>query len=465
MKKTLALFTLAVFTNSCSVSCQNLKTNQSHDSWKADFVTFTGKEKIDFDSEKNKLVYLSSELQNSEGKLYLLKDGKELPNQNKINHTKIDLQNPSQIQIIGKKAKGSFELKYPIFDVKTIKVVSNQNFELLALSYLLLNLEDFENIPDTQTFKSEDGKETRVKDLYALNLKIGQEFKSYQKSKNLEIIKTYFDRNFYLHFSNFVMGLDNFPNAKVISDKQFSHEFSSLSDQEKFVKTFNNFYKEVHFDEFLKKYQPYYQEMISEVSNHTPKENFIIEMEHFYSKKVDNYVLYPSLMMPFSQGFAVGNSDTIGNVFASFNKPENVNDTSGFDLGFKNDVSLRTICIHEFGHSFVNPAVDKIDEQLMDSKEFLFEPIKNKMSEQAYNQWKICLYEHFDRAGEVIIAKLIGDSKKADEILNDNVKNRSFIYLPQIINQLEYWYYNEFFSKTYEQKVSEIVANLQTVSN
>lgn len=298
-----------------------------------------------------------------------------------------------------------------------------------------------------------------------MNLKIGQEFKSYQKSKNLEIIKTYFDRNFYLHFSNFVMGLDNFPNAKVISDKQFSHEFSSLSDQEKFVKTFNNFYKEVHFDEFLKKYQPYYQEMISEVSNHTPKENFIIEMEHFYSKKVDNYVLYPSLMMPFSQGFAVGNSDTIGNVFASFNKPENVNDTSGFDLGFKNDVSLRTICIHEFGHSFVNPAVDKIDEQLMDSKEFLFEPIKNKMSEQAYNQWKICLYEHFDRAGEVIIAKLIGDSKKADEILNDNVKNRSFIYLPQIINQLEYWYYNEFFSKTYEQKVSEIVANLQTVSN
>ncbi len=465
MKKIIALFTFTVFTNSCSVSYQNLKTNQTHDSWKATFENFNGREKIDFKAEKSKLVYLSSELQNSEGKLYLLTNGKEIPNQNKINHTKIDLQNPSQIQIIGEKAKGSFELKYPTFDIKKIKVVSNQNFELLALSYLLLNLGDFENIPDSQTFKSDDGKEIKVKDLYTLNLKIGKEFKQYQKSKNLELIKSYFDRNFYLHFSNFVMSLDNFPNAKAISDYQFSHEFSSLSDQEKFVKAFNDFHIEIHFGEFLKKYQPYYQEMISEVSNNIPKGNFITEMEHFYSKKVDNYVLYPSLTMSFSQGFAVSNNNSIGNVFASFNKPENVNVSSKLDLGFKNEVSLRGICIHEFGHSFVNPAIDKVDEKVITSKEFLFELIKNKMSEQAYNQWKICLYEHFDRAGEVIIAKLIGDNKKADEILNDNVKNRSFIYLPQIVNQLEYWYYNEFFTKTYDQKVSEIVANLQTVSN
>lgn len=464
MKKTIALFTLAVFTNSCSVAYQNLKTNQSHDSWKADFENFTGKERIDFKTEKNKFVYLSSEFQNSEGNLYLLKDGKEIPNQNKINHIKIDLQNPSQIQIVGEKAKGSFELKYPIFDIKTIQVVSNQNFELLALSYLLLNLEDFENIPDDQTFKIE-GKDTKIKDLYALNLKIGKEFKAYQKSKNLEIIKSYFDKNFYLHFSNFVMSLNNFPNAKINSDNQFSHEFSSISDQEKFIKTFNDFYKEIHFDDFLRNYQPYYQEMISEVSNHIPRENFITEMEHFYGKKVDHYVLYPSLTMPFGQGFAVGNADSIGNVFACFNKPESINDTSKLDLGFQNEVSIRTICIHEFGHSFVNPAVDQLDEKLMASKEFLYEPIKNKMSEQGYNQWKICLYEHFNRAGEVIIAKRLGDNEKADEILNDNLKNRSFIYLPQIVNQLEYWYYNEFFSKTYEQKVSEIVANLQIVSN
>jgi hypothetical protein len=83
------------------------------------------------------------------------------------------------------------------------------------------------------------------------------------------------------------------------------------------------------------------------------------------------------------------------------------------------------------------------------------------MSEQGYSQWKICLYEHFNRANEVIIARLIGDNKKAEKILQENVKNKSFIYLPQIVEKLEYWYNNEFLDKTYDQKVSDIIAELK----
>ena len=86
------------------------------------------------------------------------------------------------------------------------------------------------------------------------------------------------------------------------------------------------------------------------------------------------------------------------------------------------------------------------------------------MSEQGYNQWKICLYEHFDRANEVIIAKLLGDTEKANEILTDNVKNRAFIYLPQIIEKLELWYYNDYFTKSYDQKVSEIISGLKPIA-
>lgn len=201
--------------------------------------------------------------------------------------------------------------------------------------------------------------------------------------------------------------------------------------------------------------------MIDEVSGNIPKESFITEMEHLYNKEVKNYNLYPSLTIPFGQGFAVGNDGMIGNVFASFNKPNEINNLSNLNLGFDNAISLRTICIHEFGHSFVNPAVDKADEIVLQTKSYLFEPIKNKMSEQGYNQWKICLYEHFTRANEVIIAKLIGDGSKANEILKDNIESKYFIYLPQIIEKLEFWYYNEYFLKTYEQKVSEIIAELK----
>jgi len=83
------------------------------------------------------------------------------------------------------------------------------------------------------------------------------------------------------------------------------------------------------------------------------------------------------------------------------------------------------------------------------------------MSEQGYNQWKICLYEHFNRANEVIIARHLGDEVKANELLKDNIENRSFIYIPQIIEKLEFWYNNEFLDITYEQKVNEIISELK----
>jgi hypothetical protein len=118
--------------------------------------------------------------------------------------------------------------------------------------------------------------------------------------------------------------------------------------------------------------------MIQEVEQNIPQESFIVEMEHLYRKNVQNYRLYPSLTIPFGQGFAAGNANTIGNIFASFNKPKEVNQISNLQLGYDNSTSLRDICVHEFGHSFVNPAIDKVDESVMKDKESLYEPIRGR---------------------------------------------------------------------------------------
>ncbi len=184
-------------------------------------------------------------------------------------------------------------------------------------------------------------------------------------------------------------------------------------------------------------------------------------MEHYYGKKIAHYNLYPSLTLGFSQGFAVGDENMIGNIFACFSKPEKINNPKDLELGFNNEKALRTVCVHEFGHSFVNPAIDKVDSIIIDHKKYLFETIKDKMSQQAYNDWKICLYEHFVRANEVIIAKLLNDTQKSNEILKDNYEKRSFIYLPQIIEKLEFWYYNEYFEKSYDDKVKEIINEIE----
>lgn len=461
MTKKLSLLLIAsMMVSSCSVTKNWKSEYPSNNFLKASFDEFTGTEKLKFPKQANSLVYLSSSINTSKGKVVLASNNKILSTSNKINHQKISLSQSQVLKISGENAQGSFALSYPTLIEKKIQVNYHQNIELLGLCYTLLNLSDFNDIPDDQTFEMH-GEKIKIKDLYAITTKIGNEFKPFLASKNLAIIKTFFDKDFYLHNSNFLLQLDNFPNATLKEDNPFLSHYSSKAEAEKLVNAFNAFAVEINFQDFLKRYSPYYKKMIQEVEQNIPKESFIVEMEHLYSKNVQNYRLYPSLTIPFGQGFATGNANTIGNIFASFNKPKEVNQVSNLQLGYDNSTSLRDICVHEFGHSFVNPAIDKVDESLLKDKEALFEPIKDNMSQQGYNQWKICLYEHFNRANEVIIARLIGDNNKSEKILQENVKNKSFIYLPQIVEKLEYWYNNEFLNKTYEQKVSDIIAELK----
>jgi len=44
----------------------------------------------------------------------------------------------------------------------------------------------------------------------------------------------------------------------------------------------------------------------------------------------------------------------------------------------------------------------------------------------------------------MMIAGLSGDNQKAEEISKDKADNRYYRYLPQIVDQLECWYNNEF---------------------
>ncbi|WP_431293332.1 DUF4932 domain-containing protein [Pedobacter sp. P26] len=449
-KKLIFLSILTILLNACSIT-KNLKSTQTNQEWKATYDSFNATEKLKFSAQKDAVVYLSSKINTDKGTLDLLLNNQKLADQHQVNHYRINLDKKAVINIAGKNATGSFNLNYPVYQKKGIRIIYRTNIELLALSYLLANYEDFTDF---------SGKAPIFKDLYALTSKIASEFKPFLNSKNLDVIKPYLNRDFYLHYSNFVLSLDDFPNAKLTGATDITH-FKSKEDAERFVTAFNDFFKEVQFQNFLTRYAPYYKKMTEEVSLNLPKENFISEMENYFGKSVSQYVLYPSLTLPFSSGFAVGDRNTIGNIFASFNQPGEINDVAKLKLGYSNALSLRTICIHEFGHSFVNPAVDKVDQNTIQAKVFLFDTIKDKMSQQGYDQWKICLYEHFNRANEVIIARHLGDEVKANEILKDNIENRSFIYLPHIIEKLEFWYNNEFLDKTYERKVEEIISELK----
>ncbi len=57
-----------------------------------------------------------------------------------------------------------------------------------------------------------------------------------------------------MHYSNLLLSLDNFPNAKITDNNKFLNHFVSKVDAEKFVKAFNDFSNEINFQGFLSRF-------------------------------------------------------------------------------------------------------------------------------------------------------------------------------------------------------------------
>jgi hypothetical protein len=105
-------------------------------------------------------------------------------------------------------------------------------------------------------------------------------------------------------------------------------------------------------------------------------------------------------------------------------------------MGFDDQKHLLELSTHEFGHSFVNPVIDQLPKEMIPNTEKLFEPIKERMANQGYTSWKACVYEHFVRAGEIMISHNRGNKADTQRLRKHYQADRQFIYLPQILKEL-----------------------------
>ena len=81
-----------------------------------------------------------------------------------------------------------------------------------------------------------------------------------------------------------------------------------------------------------------------------------------------------------------------------------------------------TFLVHEFAHSFVNPAVDEY-YYLFKPYESLYDPVRERLTRMAYTNFKVMLYETFVRAVEAYYLNATGHP---DEALEDIIGNRDF---------------------------------------
>jgi hypothetical protein len=342
---------------------------------------------------------------------------------------------------------------------KKLKIEINKNVELLGLAYFI----GFEGVDiETKTIDVH-GKKMLKKDWHNYGYFINEKYKKFAANESLLAGFTVADHLWLDYLIALLVQIEDFPNAKLTDTIPESYyiNFSktkNLKEAKENVKIFldglNTFYTQIDFNQYLIDSKKYYDKAIKEVMQGLPETDFISTMESFYKSSFDTYTLIPSLTIPKGMGFGVQYSAKgkthIFNVFGALDFQTFLN-TNNLQMGFTDKQRLRELSVHEFGHSFVNPQVDRLPEKLIIDTEPLLEPIRLAMSNQGYNTWRASLYEHFTRAGEIMIAEKMGDTAGAKKLLNEYLQERQFRYIPTILIELRKYDNGQY--KTYNEAV------------
>lgn len=215
----------------------------------------------------------------------------------------------------------------------------------------------------------------------------------------------------------------------------------------------NIFYRISEFDQFWESSQPWYENALIEINTIKPEDRWVETMEQFYQQQFREYKIIPSLTFWSGPGFGFSAEDENGLTAYFVLGP--LRDDFRFDL----KDPLTTLTIHEFGHSFVNHLLETTTADLIKETTPLFEPISASMSSQGYPEWSYVINEHFVRAGEVLIPELLNDTAMSESTLELYTNERSFIYLPFIVDRLRTYRIEEGLS--YEYSIRNTMEDLK----
>ena len=349
---------------------------------------------------------------------------------------------------------------------REIEVRVNTNIELFGL---LMQLDLAPDVLSNKDIVELDGRKAMWSDWYSGALRNYARFKQFEDGAMMKTYREALKQGFYNDFLiGFLLEVPEVPNARLTpkTDPEMILPFSKTGDRTEaerkageFLDAMNQFYREINFADYLKDNQKIHDRMKAEVSCNMPPAGFIWTMESFYGQRFNDYCLVPSLNIPTSMGFGKTHlaTRTIYNVFGPFTFQSF--DEANLDLGFNRMDKIQNLSVHEFGHSFVNPCIDRVPAELIKQTEPLYTPLAEAMKKQSYTSWNACLYEHFVRAGEVIIARKLGNNAGAERKLVEDLQ-KGFAYLPQIVRELESFDQRANRQETYQEKVGEIIQHL-----
>lgn len=203
-----------------------------------------------------------------------------------------------------------------------------------------------------------------------------------------------------------------------------------------------NFYQTENIDNFYNKNTNFYSGAINEVQTHIPK-GFTEAMEEYYGDNREKYVALVSPMMIWpiedNEGRGIGatvekdNKKIVYEIMSPYVQvPVDSIKKNYAQFGFDYQPRARTLTIHEFGHSFVNSELEPFQKQIESSSNLFTDRLKKIMETKGIQNWNVYVIESFVRLGEIRIAEIQNDQKRADFLRNYHIQQEHFLFIPQL---------------------------------
>ena len=159
--------------------------------------------------------------------------------------------------------------------------------------------------------------------------------------------------------------------------------------------------------------------------------DYAADLEAYHGIRQASYTIIPTPLLVGNYGLRRARPDGRFDIFGILG----ASGTSDGVAQFGSVETLRALVWHEFGHSFVNPEVERLSAMVEKSKK-LMDPIAAKMRASAYQQWRTVAIEHVDRAVAVRLAfRELGEDAGEQALANERVS--SFAYVGALADRLK----------------------------
>ncbi len=202
----------------------------------------------------------------------------------------------------------------------------------------------------------------------------------------------------------------NFSKAMNWSDMLKYRPWLNTTLLDEFARAVAQFANETDFWRFYNEHRAFYNETLIKFKegNGGTILNVTQFEEGFFGENASSWTIVPLTLMS-RGGYGIHMNRNGGKYVYAFLGFDDVKD--GIPTVHLSGDGI-TFLVHEFAHSFVNPAVDEY-YGLFQPYESLYDPVREKLSMMAYTNFRIMLYETFVRAVEAYYLNITGDQEEA----------------------------------------------------